>query len=78
MNVDGATFRTMGNHSAVVTAPAQQLAMKVRPLREYRRFANLQFTSTSTVFTLRCGPVDFTYTFLSPIDVGCLAHLSRR
>lgn len=33
----------------------------------------MQFTSTQSVFVMRCGPVDVTATFLSPVEVSnCL------
>ncbi|KZV85916.1 putative glutaminase A [Exidia glandulosa HHB12029] len=61
VNVDGTTYATMAPPSGSATVP-KQLSMK--------------FTSTSTVFVIRCGPVDFTYTFLSPIDTDDLVRFS--
>lgn len=60
VQVDGKAYRTMGVPADVTRC--RQLSMK--------------FTATATVFTMRCGPVDFTYKFLSPINPDDLTRFS--
>lgn len=59
--VDSITYQTMGPIRGGDLA-CDQLSM--------------QFTATSSIFTLRCGLVDFTYTFISPIDPDDLVRFS--
>ncbi|EJD49707.1 DUF1793-domain-containing protein [Auricularia subglabra TFB-10046 SS5] len=60
VQVDGKPYRTMGVPGDV--SKCRQLSVK--------------FTATSSVFTMRCGPVDFTYKFLSPINPDDLTRFS--
>lgn len=44
--------------------------MEVCCTNVHRSLANVsQFTSTQSIFVMRCGPIDLTATFLSPVEV---------
>ncbi|KAH7107099.1 DUF1793-domain-containing protein [Auriculariales sp. MPI-PUGE-AT-0066] len=62
VKVDGVSYRAMGQ----VNLPNVQVAQQV----------SVDYSGTSSIFTMRVGPIDLTYTFISPIDPSDLVKFS--